>query len=145
MPRVVFKCYWWSARAAIAVLLLITEKGQRWQEGWNKFSFKDGNDSTHERSRRGWGDGNGERMTLEEGRGRHRAEMKGIHRDCAVYLLIASGDWGSKVANDLIDVKSLRCQTARRYIREMRHWTPYVLRCIKGPKLLYSQPGSQIK
>lgn len=107
------------------------------------FLFKDGNDSTHERRRRRGGDG--ERMTLEEGRGQRRAEMRGIHRDCAVYLLTAPGDWGSKVANDLIDVKSLRCQTARRYIREMRHWTPYVLRCIKGPKLLYSQPGSQIK
>ncbi len=93
----------------------------------------------------GRGDGDGEMMTLEEGRGRRRAEMKGIHRDCAVYLLIAPGDRGSKVANDLIDVKSLRCQTAKRYIREMRHWTPYVLRSIKGPKLLYSQPGSQIK
>lgn len=79
----------------------------------------------------GRGDGDGERMTLEEGRGRHRAEMKGIHRDCAVYLLIPPGDRGSKVANDLIDVKSLRCQTAKRYIREMRHWTPYVLRSIK--------------
>lgn len=95
--------------------------------------------------RGGVGGGDGERMTLEEGRGQRRAEMRGIHRDCAVYLLIAPGDWGSKVANDLIDVKSLRCQMARRYIREMRHWTPYVLRCIKGPKLLYSQPGSQIK
>lgn len=134
-------------RTDITALLLITERGQRrprveisffLRMEMTPFGDEEGGGGCERRWK--W-----ERMTLEEGRERHRAEMKGIHRDCAVYLLIARGDCGSKVANDLIDVKSLRCQTARRYIREMRHWTPHVLRCIKGPKLLYSQPGSQIK